>query len=497
MSDQDKERAEAAEETEAIEEETVETEHDHDHDHDHEHAHGEGEEKPFEFVEDPVFDIEYKGACAYEVKVSVSAANEKKMSGELFDELQHEAQVPGFRKGRAPRKLLEKKYGKAIRGDVTEKLVSAAFRKLIDDNNLKPIHTPDVEGLEGVMERPEDAPLEFELKFEVGPRCELGKYRGIEVERLIPKVTEADVNEVIDNMRERYALYENCTDGAAQKGDQVIISFKGEIDGEAFAGGSAENYPYILGSGRFFAEFEAALEGAKPGEEVHCDVTFPEDYSAAHLAGKTAQFTIDVKELKRKTLPEMDDAFAQQTGAKDLADIREKVEKDLFERIRARFDAEAEEEAVDKIVADSTIEVPSLMVEQMMKANIDAEVKRLTQMRIPMPEIEAAIEERREQFRESAIQEIKRWQVVNEIGIAEGIEVTEADFEREAESLQERTGMEKDVISQFLAQYKESDSYERRIFRRKALDLIMENAVVTEREITLEENDKETAANDS
>ena len=493
MSDQDKERAEAAEETEVIEEEAVESKHDHDHD--------EGEEKPFEFAEAPVFDIEYKGDCAYEVKVSVSAANEKKMSGELFDELQHEAQVPGFRKGRAPRKLLEKKFGKAIRGDVTEKLVSAAYRKLIDENSLKPIQAPEVDGLEGVMERPEDTPLEFQLKFEVAPRCELGQYRGIEIERLIPKVTEADVDDVLENMRERFAIFENCEDGEAQKDDQVIISFKGEIDGEAFPGGSADNYPYILGSGRFFEEFETALTGAKPGQELSCDVSLPDDYSASNLAGKTAQFSIQVNELKRKTLPEANDAFAKQLGAENLEDWRQKIHADLLQRIQQRYQLMAEMQAMDKIVEDSTFEIPSTMINHLTQANIDAEQRRLANLRIPGQEIEKAIDTRREEFREQAISEIKRWEVINEIVQAEGLEATEEDFEQEAESLQAETGMEMDVINNYLAQSEQHDNYTSRILRKKAVQLVMEHAAITEREASLQdledENTEEQADNES
>jgi trigger factor len=495
MSDQDKERAEAAEETEVIEEEAVETEHDHDHDHD------EGKETPFEFAEDPVFDIEYKGECAYEVKVSVSAANEKKMSGELFDELQHEAQVPGFRKGRAPRKLLEKKFGKAIRGDVTEKLVSAAFRKLVEDHQLKPIKSPVIDGLDDVMDRPEDAPLEFQLKFEVSPRCELGQYRGIEIERLIPKVTEADVDDVLENMRERFAIFENCEDGEAQKDDQVIISFKGEIDGEAFPGGSADNYPYILGSGRFFEEFETALTGAKPGQELSCDVSFPDDYSASNLAGKTAQFSIQVKELKRKTLPEADDAFAQQAGAENLEDWRQKIHDDLLQRMEARYQITAEMHAINKIVEDSTFEIPSTMIEHMTQANIDAEKRRLANMRMPTLEIEKFIDARHDEFQEQAIAEIKRWEAINEIVQAEGLEATDEDFELEAESLQAETGMEMDVINNYLAQSEQHDNYTSRILRKKAIKLIMDNAMITERQISLQEledeNKEEQADNES
>lgn len=205
----------------------------------------EGEEKEFEFVEEPVFDVEYKGDCCYEVKVTVSPPNEVKLSADLFEELRKDAEVPGFRRGRAPRKLIERKFGKAVRGDVELKLVNAAFQRLIKDKTLSPLGPPDVEGLEKEREaeRKPGEPLAFTLKFEVRPRVELGKYRGIEVERPVFKVEDKDIDEAIANIRSRFGVYETVEDGEARDGDQAVIDFKGAIAGEEFPGGAANDYP--------------------------------------------------------------------------------------------------------------------------------------------------------------------------------------------------------------------------------------------------------------
>jgi len=238
------------------------------------------DEEELQFAEEPQFEVEYKGDCAYAVKCSIAAVNEKAQAAEMLDELQDEAQLPGFRRGRAPRRLIENKFSKIVRGEAAQKLVSAAFKKLIATQALKPIHLPDIDGLEKLKERAPEAPIECTFKFEVMPRCELGQYRGIEVERPVLKVTDADVGRVLDSMRDRFAVYE-ASKKAAAEGDQVIIDFKGLIEGKEFAGGSAENYPYILGSKRFFAQFEEVLKGAKTGAELSCDVPFPADYSNA------------------------------------------------------------------------------------------------------------------------------------------------------------------------------------------------------------------------
>ncbi|MCB1217939.1 trigger factor, partial [bacterium] len=185
----------------------------------------------FEFTEDPTFSVDYKGECAYEVKVSIPAANTLKQSDEMFEELQEEAELPGFRRGKAPRRLVERKFGKAVRGEAVEKLVSAAFRKLIKAEELRPIDYPDIEGLENVHELPADAPLDFVLKFEVAPRVTLGDYKGIAVERPVLLIDKKAVEEAIDSFRERQASYVAIEQGEAQEGDQVIIDFAGTLNG--------------------------------------------------------------------------------------------------------------------------------------------------------------------------------------------------------------------------------------------------------------------------
>ena len=467
--------------------------HDHDHDHDHGHGHHHDHEEAFEFVEEPVFEVEYKGECAYEVKASVAPANEKKQKGELLNKLQEEAELPGFRRGRAPRWLLENKFGKAVRGDATEKLVTAAFQKLIKDQKLKPLQSPDVEGLEEALDRPDDAPLTFTLKFEVAPRCELGKYRGLEVERPVRKVADADIEGVLMRMRERFALYATLADGAAQEGDQVIIDFKGTVDGVEFAGGSAENYPYILGSKRFFPEFEAALVGIKAGGETTCVVNFPGDYSSAQLAGKAADFTIKVSEIKRKEMPALDEEFAKMAGSESVQAMREKVAGDLAKRSEADSQQAAEYHALTKIIEDTSFEMPKSLIEEVSKEYYEQELKRLRELRVPGAEVEKMDEEIRARTREDALRYIKSFVVLNEIGEAEGVEVTDEDFEKEAEAIMTRTGMAMDVVNRYLQQEDQRDEYATRIYRQKAMAVVMEHAVITDKEVSEEELEKEAA----
>ena len=449
-------------------------------------AGGEGEDD-FKFAEDPEFDVSYKGDCAYEVGVKVATANEAAQAAEMFEELKAEASVPGFRKGRAPIKLLEKKFGKSVHSEVTEKLVSASFRKLIKDEDLKPLALPDVDGLEENAERKDGEPLVFTLKFEVAPRCELGKYRGLSIEKPVLKVDEKRIDEAILEMRERGATYESSKKVKAKEGDQVIIDFKGTIDGEAFEGGAAENYPYILGSKRFFSEFEDALKGAKSGDELTCVVNFPDDYSSTALAGKSADFAITVNDLKRKKVPKFDDEFAKQAGFEDTKEMTEKVASDLREGASTQSDRIAETNAVDQIVANSTFELPKSLLDSSASEYYDQDLRKLLEMRVPPATISEREEELRKAAADNAEKNIKGYVVVNEIGEAEGIEVNDEDFEKEAEAIIERTGMEMEVVNRFLEQEGQRDSYESRIFRKKAMDVVMSSATITEKEVSSEE----------
>jgi trigger factor len=484
MSEQEKHDADTA---------TLE-QHDHDHDHancDHDHGHHHHDEE-FQFVEEPTFEVDYKGACAYEVKVSIGAANERKKADEVFEELRHEAVVPGFRKGKAPRVLLERRFAKTVRNDVTESLIGAAFRKLIKEQDLRPIHTPDIDGLEALQGRAADAPLEVTLKFEVAPKCELGKYRGIAIERPVLKIQDKDIDEAIDTLRGRFATFETV-DGAAEDGDQIIIDFNGTVGGNPIPGGSAENYPYVLGSGRFFEQFEAALRGAKAGQEVTADVPFPEDHGSKDLAGKTVNFVIKVHEVKRKALPALNEEFATLAGHASLAELREKVASDLREGAMEQSQQIAESRAMQQVVEGSTFELPKSLVASAANEYFNQELRRLAAMRVPPAEVDAQIEQLRQDALENATREIKVFTAINEIGEAEGITVTEADFEREAENIGKRTGMDVAVAQRYLAQSEQRGEYEGRIFRSKAIAVVLEHATITDQEVERDALEQEAA----
>jgi len=454
----------------------------------------------FEFVEDPSFELDYKGDCAYEAKVTIPAANKAKKMEEMLVEVQEEVSLPGFRRGKAPRKLIENKFAKALRGDVFQELVSAAVEKMLKDKELKPYNPPDFDGVEEAIEKNDDEDISILVKFEVYPKVEVGDYSGQEVERPFIKVDDKDVLEAIGETQQRQATYETVDEKAkAQEGDQVIIDFKGEIDGEAFEGGAAENYPYILGSGYFFSEFEAALQGVKQGQELTCQVNFPEDYSNKAFAGKKADFSIKVNEIKRKTLPELDDDFAKEMGHDSLDAFKAKVKADLEAGALQQSQAIVEDRAIAAAVSVSTHELPKSLVENMAKEYVEQERRRLVALRVPVSEWEAREAEIVENARQAAERDVKGWITLHEIGVKAGVQVTDEDFAEEANAIQARTGAERAVVEKFLSSQEQRSEYAERIYRRKAIKVILDGVKIVDKEVTreameeLEENVDENA----
>lgn len=455
-----------------------------------------GGEEEFKFVEPPAFEIDYKGECAYEVKVSIPVANEHKLAEDSLEELRKRAELPGFRRGKAPKKLVERRFGKAIKADVESQLIGAAFRKLVDDNKFAPMGEPDVDGLDEAAARKEDEPLTFTLKFDVRPRVELGKYRGLEVERPILKVTDENVDQVLENARARHATFETVADAEAAEGDQVVIDFCGTIDGAEFPGGAATDYPYILGSKRFFTEFEQALYGKKPGETTTCQVPFPEDYHSESLKGKISDFTITVKELKRRIMPEPNDEFAKQSGFDTLAEMRQNIDESLKNQARDQGNAFIKDKLLLAIVESSTFEIPKSLIKSLAHDMYEERMNELTTARVPVAEVEQREAAIREGAETSALKTLKSWIVLNEIAEAEGIEVTDADFEQEAAALARRTGASVDAAAKFLGQEGRRGNYEMRILHEKTLGAIVAHATIEDKELNEEEYKKLASAED-
>ncbi len=268
--------------------------------------------------------------------------------------------IPGFRKGKAPRKMIEQMYGKEVfYEDAANELIPEAYEKALEECTEDIVSAPKVD----VVQIEAGKPFIFTAEVALKPEVTLGKYKGVKVEAMDLSVSEEEIDAAIAREQESNARTVNVEDRAVKDGDMTVIDFEGFVDGVAFEGGKGENYPLTIGSGQFIPGFEEALIGAELNKEVDVNVTFPEDYQAEELAGKPAVFKCTVKEIKEKILPELDDEFASEVSEFDtMAEYREDVKKNIAERkLSAAKDAK-EDAVIDAIIADAKMEIPDAML---------------------------------------------------------------------------------------------------------------------------------------
>lgn len=272
------------------------------------------------------------------------------------------ARIDGFRPGKAPLSMIQSMYGASIQNDVMNELAQKVFFDTAVAEGWKIAGMPRLEGVEGQDDKEN---FLFSGVFEVFPEVKVGDLSGQEVEKVTASVGDAEVEKTIDILRQQRTRF-NHTERAAKDGDRVIIDFTGKIDGEAFAGGSAENYAFVLGQGQMLPEFEAGVNGLKEGESKDVEVNFPEDYHGKEVAGKTAVFTITVRNVAEPVLPEVDEVFAKALGIADgnIETMRAEVKKNVEREVKRRVDSQNKEAAMEALLAVSELQVPNALINE-------------------------------------------------------------------------------------------------------------------------------------
>ena len=287
----------------------------------------------------------------------IRAAVDKKLS-----QTQRKAKVQGFRPGKAPLKMVDAMYGADIRNEVLNDAVVKAFYEVVEAQKLRVAGLPRFNEVEN---QDDENTFKIDAQFEVFPEVKVGDLSAQEVEKTTTEVSDAEVDKTIEILRGQRTRY-NHVERAAQKEDRVIIDFAGKIDGEAFDGGSAENYPFVLGQGQMLPEFEAGVEGLKEGESKDVEVSFPEDYHGKEVAGKTAVFTITLRNVSAATLPEVDEEFAKQLGIidGDVAKMRDEVKKNVSREVNRRVAEKNKAAVMDALLAVTEFDVPAALVQE-------------------------------------------------------------------------------------------------------------------------------------
>ena len=382
-------------------------------------------------------------------------------------------QVPGFRKGKAPRNIIEKVYGRGVfLEDAANELIPDAYSKAVEESGLNIVSRPELE----VTQMEQGKPFIFTAAVALKPEVTLGEYKGLEVPAVDRTVTDEDVDKEIKREQEKNARTVTVEDRGAEKDDTVTIDFEGFVDGEAFEGGKGSDYPLVIGSNTFIPGFEEQLIGAKTGEHVEVNVTFPEDYQAENLAGKAAVFQCDIKKIETKEYPELDDEFAQDVSEKDtFEEYREEVRENLQKKKDEQARTELENAAVDKVIENAEMEIPDAMVDTQVEQMYEDFAGRLQAQGLSVDQYFTYTGMTAASFREDAkpqaLKRIKTRLVLEKVVEAENIQPTDEEFAEELEKLAKTYNMEVDKVKELFGE-KEIEQMKEDISVQKAVTLI-------------------------
>lgn len=410
--------------------------------------------------------------------IEVPAEELEKALQKAYQKNKNRINVPGFRKGKVPRQMIEKMYGPEIfYDDAANALIPDAYSAAVDECEFKLVSRPSIE----VVKIEKGQPFVFTAEVAVKPEVTLGQYKGIEVEKIDTTATEEEITAEVDKERENNSRTITVEDRGVQDGDMTVIDFEGFVDGVAFDGGKGTDYPLTIGSGAFIPGFEEQLVGAEIGKELEVNVTFPEEYHAKDLAGKAAVFKCTVKEIKVKELPEADDDFAKDVSEFDTmeeykADLKKKVE----ERKAADAKAKKEDAVIEKIIEGATMEIPEAMIETQAEYLVDDFAQRLQMQGMSMDQYMqytgTTPEAMTNQMKPQAKKRIESRLVLEAVAAAENIEIDDEAIEVEMNRMAEAYKMELDKIKELISE-EEKKNMREDLSIQKAIELVTESAV--------------------
>ena len=409
--------------------------------------------------------------------IEASAEDFEKAIQKVYLKARGKINIPGFRKGKAPRKLIEKMYGTGVfYEDAANDLIPTAYAEALKDCDLEIVSRPEI----NVTQIEAGKPFIFTAEVAVKPEVTLGEYKGVEVEKSDVEVTEEDINKEVDKERENNSRTIDVDDRAVESGDIIKLDFDGSVDGVPFAGGKAENYTLTIGSGSFIPGFEDQLIGTKIGEDKDVTVTFPEDYHEKSLAGKEAVFKCKVNAITVKELPDADDEFASEVSEfETLAEYKEDIKKKLTEKKEKEARAKKEAQAVEKAVENATMEIPDAMIDTQVQSMMEDFARRMQSQGLSLEQYfqftGMDAKKMHDQMKPEALKRIQNSLVLEAVAKAENIEISDEKVDEEIAKMAEAYKMEVEKLKGIIGD-SERDQMKKDLAVQAAADLIADAA---------------------
>ena len=417
------------------------------------------------------FETEDLGQCRTRIKFSIPYEEVKGAIDRAFDQIKGSAFIPGFRPGKAPRPMIERKYSKIIREEALSKLMPKSYYNAIKEKELHPVGDPTFEDIKYEA----DQPLTFTATVEIIPDFTLPDYKSIEIKKVeVKEPEEEEIQKVLNVHREHHAKYEPVEDRGVEEGDYVMINVEHDIDGEK---NSRKNQMLEVNKEVIFPEFIKNIVGMKPTDKNGFEVTFPDDYESKEVAGKTAHYDIELLEIKRKVLPELDDDFAKDTGrAETLEALREDITKTLRDENERRAHSEEENQVIDSLIGMSNLEIPPSMMEAQTNNNIRRAVQYSMYSGVPREELERRQDEIRSTASEQSEKQLKQFLLLKKIAEKEKIVVEDVDLNSHIEKTAEARKMDPKELRKKMEKNDEVDTLRSSMLHEKVLSFLYDNA---------------------
>ncbi|MDY2613380.1 MAG: trigger factor [Lachnospiraceae bacterium] len=410
--------------------------------------------------------------------IEVSADDLEKALQSAYMKQKNKISLPGFRKGKVPRQMIEKMYGAEIfYDDAANALIPKAYADAYDECELEIVSRPEID----VVQIEKGKPFIFTAEVATKPEVTLGEYKGLEVDKISTRVTQKEVDAKVQEEAEKNARTITVEDRPVQDGDEVILDFEGFVDGVAFEGGKGENYPLTIGSGSFIPGFEEQLVGAEAEKEVEVNVTFPEDYHAEDLKGKAAVFKCTIHEIKAKELPEIDDEFAAEVSEFDtLEEYKADIKAKIKEQKASEGKTKQEDQVVEQAVKNAEYEIPKAMIETQALQMVEDFGQRIQSQGLTMEQYfqftGMTADKMLEEMRPQAIKRIETRLVLEAIAKAENIEISDEKLDEELAKMADAYKMEADKLKEFMSD-NEKKQMKEDMAVQEAVTFLVENAV--------------------